>query len=765
MSRHFLIQSVKHLSYLLILLLLFLSVLTFSPNTPYSNSLGYLGHICGFSLRFLLGFLTYPLLVHTASKEWEKLRACLRNQTYTCTRPSFYPYIYALATFSSGILLTHLANYFPQPLSVLLPYSLAGQNMANFIVAGMPIAALYELLPFPNLHAFFGATGLPIVFGFTLLTSLWALSLHKETSGFALKSLLPSWLKKSRHPAPYHNDDQESFSTHLEPVHATSFSAKDTLSSSDTPTSHHCPGHSRTDPSSVATSERAAQTQNLSNTALEKQNFVATALPGPGFDKKRRPIVLPGKRILTPATIVDNKKIKDDIKALARLLEETLLSFGIEARVGNIHIGPRVLSFEVHPPVGVKVQRIKALENDIALNLQAKSIRIIAPIPGKAAVGIEIPSPLSQEVNFKQMVSSYQSSGKEHAIPVILGKTVNGEDITFDLAKMPHMIIAGATGSGKSVCVNTIIMSIIMHATPDQIKLLMIDPKKVELTPYTKLPHMIAPVITEPQHAVDSLKWLVKEMEKRYEVLKTLGFRHIQAFNSRTINAASEANQKIPIPEKLPYIVGIVDELADLMMTSPGDIETPIARIAQMARAVGIHLILATQRPSREVITGLIKANFPARIAFKVASKINSQIILDETGAESLLGNGDMLFLHPAKGVTCRAQGVFVSDNDIEKVLTHLQLQQAPNYWFDPEQIQDDFSDIDSDGEEDELYSQARQMVIETQTASTTFLQRKLRVGYARAASLMDALYERGVVSASEGGKARKVLVNFDDSA
>ncbi|MFN4175210.1 MAG: DNA translocase FtsK, partial [Parachlamydiaceae bacterium] len=356
---------------------------------------------------------------------------------------------------------------------------------------------------------------------------------------------------------------------------------------------------------------------------------------------------LPSAQLLTNPKKVDSSNLEKNLNRQAEILEETLFSFGIEAKVGQINCGPTITSFEVHPSVGVKVQKIKTLEDDIALNMEAKTIRIIAPIPGKAAVGIEVPNPQPQEVSFKEILLAYQQGPSRMKIPVLLGKAVNGENVFSDLTKMPHCIIAGATGSGKSVCINTIVMSIVMNARPDQIRLLMVDPKKVELTPYTRLPHMLAPVITEPKEACLALNWLVKEMEKRYEILKLLGIRNIEAFNSRKPDVALEKSLDIAIPETMPYFVGIIDELADLMMVSASDIETPIARIAQMARAVGIHLILATQRPSREVITGLIKANFPTRIAFKVASRVNSQIILDEIGAECLLGNGDMLFLPP----------------------------------------------------------------------------------------------------------------------
>jgi S-DNA-T family DNA segregation ATPase FtsK/SpoIIIE len=416
----------------------------------------------------------------------------------------------------------------------------------------------------------------------------------------------------------------------------------------------------------------------------------------------------------------------------------------------------------VHPSIGVKVQKIKALENDIALNMQAKSIRIVAPIPGKAAVGVEVPALHPQEVSFKEMLSFYQQKQRKLQIPILLGKAINGEWVFADLAKMPHCLIAGATGSGKSVCINTIVMSILMNAGPDEVKLLMVDPKKVELTQYSKLPHMIAPVITEPHGAYSALQWLVKEMQVRYEILKQLGLRNVGAFNNRKINKELESSLSIPIPEHMPYVVALIDEFADLMMVSSADIETPIARIAQMARAVGIHLILATQRPSREVITGIIKANIPTRISFKVASRINSQIILDDTGAESLLGNGDLLFLPPGSSQLVRAQGAYISDEDINQVIQTISQQSDPNYLipsFDAFRSYDLGPDKEESKEgKDPLYDQALTIVLASKSASTTYLQRKLKIGYARAASLMDELEANGVIGPQEGAKPRRVL-------
>lgn len=505
--------------------------------------------------------------------------------------------------------------------------------------------------------------------------------------------------------------------------------------------------------------EKKIQIAQISHKPQEKKSIVEKFL-----EKKTKSssgaYSAPPLSLLTDAKKVDQTGLKNELKNRALILEETLLSFGIEAKVGHIYCGPTVTLFEVHPAIGVKVQKIKALENDIALNLQAKSIRIIAPIPGKAAVGVEIPSLFPQEVGFKEMLSTYhRTEGKFH-IPMLLGKTVSGEEVICDLTKMPHCIIAGATGSGKSVCINTIIMSILMNLGPEEVKLILIDPKKVELTPFSKLPHLIAPVITEPSGAYSALQWIVKEMQYRYELLKRIGVRNITAFNRRTIDAAFEETLEMPVPEKLYYIVCIIDEFADLMMTSSSDLETPIARIAQMARAVGIHLILATQRPSREVITGLIKANFPTRIAFKVSSRINSQIILDENGAESLLGNGDMLFLPPGTSQLIRCQGVYIRDEDIAKIVEHITSRMPTNYLFTSFDTpsETDLFDTNDDQPKDELYQKAIQTVLDHKTASTTFLQRKLKIGYARAASLMDELEQNGIISPQDGSRPRKIL-------
>ncbi|WP_108623769.1 FtsK/SpoIIIE family DNA translocase [Candidatus Similichlamydia epinepheli] len=468
-----------------------------------------------------------------------------------------------------------------------------------------------------------------------------------------------------------------------------------------------------------------------------------------------------------PSSEIDKQ---DQILALreeASRLENVLRTFAIEAKVGEVYQGARITSFEVHPATGVKVQRIKAIERDIALNMEAKSIRILAPIPGKAAVGVEIPSLYIRHVNLRSLLEGYLGQETSMEIPLLLGEMISGEQVVVDLAKMPHLIVAGATGSGKSVCINSIIMSILMTRTPDQVRLLMIDPKKVELSCYTPLPHLIAPVITETQGAKEAFNWLIREMEWRYEILRRLGLRHIRNFNERAPNENESELLGVDVPNKMYFIVAIVDELADLMMTSSTpDIECSITRIAQKARAVGIHLVLATQRPSREVITGLIKANFPARIAFKVSNRVNSQIILDMVGADELLGNGDMLFLSPNHPHPIRAQGAYVQEEEIRSVIDFISQRTSPNYIvssFDEHISEHGGTRLGADRLEDVLYDQAVRIIIETGVASTTSLQRRLKIGYPRAASLIDEMERQGVVSQQDGSKQRKILIGKGD--
>lgn len=732
-----------------------LCLISFNKDLASDSWLGLIGHYIAFSLSYLFGLMAFFPVVFVFWVGWKLLSEekvpDLKNKTF----------VLALFLLSGSLLLNLLAEVgFPFP-SLLLkkiysqsiffeePYP---HRCTRHNVGGAIAYFFYKDIPTYNLQNMLSNIGIAITFSITLVTSfllitriqiatfirnkIQAYSAWQNAKKLALDQA-PN-LEESLDLEPIFEEAARPIAPRPLPKPFYSKLEKKEFSPLAEPELKKIP-----EPKPISKKEAAIAAQKVYN-----GDFKGYVLP-------------PASLLITPKKM-DQPSLKKELKRQAEILEETLMSFNIEAKVGEIHCGPTITSFEVHPAIGVKVQKITALENDIALNLQAKSIRIIAPIPGKAAVGVEIPSLFPQEVSFKEMLLSYQHQSKKLHIPVLLGKTVSGEHLLSDLTKMPHCIIAGATGSGKSVCINTLVMSIVMNARPDEVKLLLVDPKKVELSGYTRLPHLIAPVITEPHGAYAALNWLVKEMTVRYEILRQLGVRNIHAFNNRIINKELEASLNQPIPEKMFAIVAIIDEFADLMMVSSSDLETPIARIAQMARAVGIHLILATQRPSREVITGLIKANFPTRIAFKVASRVNSQIILDESGADSLLGNGDMLFLPPGSSQLIRAQGVYISDEEINRVINFVCDQAPTNYLiasFDTMK-KEDLAENEDEAPKDSLYDQAFSIVTDTQTASTTFLQRKLKIGYARAASLMDELESKGVISSQEGSRPRRILLS-----
>ncbi|MDE5581210.1 MAG: hypothetical protein K2I95_07290 [Treponemataceae bacterium] len=436
-------------------------------------------------------------------------------------------------------------------------------------------------------------------------------------------------------------------------------------------------------------------------------------------------------------------------------LKETLEEFKISAEVTGIRKGPVVTMFEILPAPGVKLSKIVALQDNIALRLAAKSVRIVAPIPGKRAVGIEVPNRDRAIVSFREIISQEISEFKKMAVPVILGKDIQGEAQVIDLAKTPHLLIAGSTGSGKSVCVNSLILSILYKRSPQQVKLILVDPKIVELKLYNDIPHLLTPVITEPKRALQSLQYCLCEMERRYALLDGLGVRDIISYNRRV-------EERHIAAEKLPYIVVIIDEFADLMATTGKELESTIARLCAMSRAVGIHLVLATQRPSIDVITGLIKANIPSRIAFAVASKVDSRIIIDQVGAEKLLGRGDMLFVSAANPVPIRIQGTFVNDDEVERVVSFVKQYGFPEYIDDEIFVEDD-DDIDSepglfDGGDDPLYSKALDIVVEAGKASASYIQRRLKIGYNRAARLVEEMEGRGIVGPANGSKPREII-------
>lgn len=442
-----------------------------------------------------------------------------------------------------------------------------------------------------------------------------------------------------------------------------------------------------------------------------------------------------------------------DIAENIRILEETLENFGVKAKVLQVSRGPAITRYEVQPAAGVKVSRIVSLADDIALSMAAPAVRIEAPIPGKAALGIEIPNKEITTVHLRELLEAKEFMQSASRLTIALGKDIAGNVVVADLVQMPHLLIAGATGAGKSVCLNTLIASILFKSTPDEVKFLMIDPKMVELTTYNGIPHLIAPVITDPKKAALSLKWLVREMERRYEVFAAAGVRDISRYNSifRT--------RESPGDGVLPLIVVVIDELADLMMVAPTDVEDAICRLAQMARAAGIHLVVATQRPSVDVITGLIKANIPSRISFAVSSQTDSRTILDTGGAEKLLGRGDMLFLPVGAAKPVRLQGAYLSDKDVEVLAAFWRRQAVPAY---KEDIFNGETAEDEARSDDELFPQAVEIILRAGHASISLLQRRLHIGYARAARLIDMMERRGIIGGYEGSKPRAVLMTWE---
>jgi S-DNA-T family DNA segregation ATPase FtsK/SpoIIIE len=500
-----------------------------------------------------------------------------------------------------------------------------------------------------------------------------------------------------------------------------------------------------------------------------------------------------------PDPTVKPTESKEELMANARLMQQTLAQFDIEVSLGDITKGPTITRYELHPAPGVKLEKITALNNNLAAALKAERLHILAPVPGKSSVGIEVPNPVKTSVIMRDLLESEEWRNSKARIPLALGKDVYGHPIIADLAEMPHLLIAGSTGSGKSVCINAIISSLLYRFSPDQLRFVMIDPKVVELQQYNALPHLVVPVVTDPKKVILALRWVVNEMEKRYQIFARVGVRNVASFNSRPKNKplpvrepelpllakkekvepgadgfAVEVDEEIVvpreedivIPEKLSYIVVIIDELADLMLVAPADVEMAIARITQMARAAGIHCIVATQRPSVDVITGVIKANIPARIAFQVAAKVDSRTILDAMGADKLLGKGDLLYLPPGSAKLIRAQGSLITDQEIQSIVDFIAHQAKPSYELEihqqlsrPTSSQDDESGIDED---EEIIQDCIEVIRSEQKASVSLLQRRLRLGYGRAARIMDELENRGIVGPSNGAEPRDILIDLD---
>ena len=517
-------------------------------------------------------------------------------------------------------------------------------------------------------------------------------------------------------------------------------------------------------------------TQMAKTEPFKKEEKITIVDPA-DFEFKERPVKKYRKNAykLPPLDMLSTLSEKEKQKAM-RLrelteqrkndLERVLHSFGVGAQVVNISIGPAVTRFEVQPEPGVKVSKIANLADDIALNLASGGVRMEAPVFGKSVVGIEVPNPAITPVHLGEIVRSVEFATNPSKLLIGIGKDIAGTPIYGDLSKMPHLLVAGTTGSGKSVAINSLITSILLRARPDEVKFIMIDPKMVELSTYNDIPHLMAPVVTDPKKASLTLKeWVIKEMDRRYKEFFNAGVRNIEAFNNKINKFEQTAKADEFVPEKLPYIVVIIDELADMMMVAAADVETTICRIAQMARATGIHLVVATQRPSVDVITGLIKANIPSRISFAVATQIDSRVILDMSGAEKLLGRGDMLYSQIGSMKPTRVQGSFVSDEEIERIVDFVKEQASPEYSEEILSLKPSGNaDKANQGanNRDELFGEAARIIVEGGQASTSHLQRRMRIGYNRAARLMDELTDAGVVSQPEGeNKPRKILLSM----
>jgi S-DNA-T family DNA segregation ATPase FtsK/SpoIIIE len=498
-------------------------------------------------------------------------------------------------------------------------------------------------------------------------------------------------------------------------------------------------------------------------------------LPAPVIDPDKAQF--PGY-VLPPMSLLDElpaslaKGSQNDTDAIAQILVDTLNEFGISTQITNVKQGPVVTRYELLPAAGIRVERIAGLANNLALALKATSLRVQAPVPGKGVVGIEVPNDIAKMVVLREILESDEWRSGTARLPMALGKDVGGKDIVGDLAKMPHILIAGATGAGKSVCINSILTGLLMSKTPDEMRLILVDPKIVEFTIFSNIPHLVVPVITDPKKVALSLRWATTEMEKRYKLFAKAKVRNIESFNNRVITEQGElfgdeaqqpAQPKDDLPTSVPYIVIVIDELADLMLSAGAEIENSIARLAQLSRAVGIHMILATQRPSVNVITGTIKANFPARIAFQVAQKVDSRTILDQSGADQLIGRGDMLYLPPGSSKLIRSQGAMVTDDEINRIAEHVKAQAAPAFEVEIQQkLEAPASSSMDNGDDDEIVTQAVEIIRETHRCSTSSLQRRLRIGYTRAARVVDILEERGLVGPPRGSEPREILIDLD---
>lgn len=775
-------------------ILLTVAYLDYNPNqntwvttdfvdTSYApNLVGSLGATITFWSNYLFGFAAWfiPIFtIWTAFLLMFRKAFLLKYWRYTamtlCTI-SFAALLNIIQNYSSTHSVLSSSNYYPNGAGGLFGYLLFGRFLENylglfgssFILTTIYFSSLiltFTMTPHAS-HAF--------EIAFKKIFPLFS-ELSKAVNG-KLLSILYSLKKKNTYIKTYDDQDTIAALTHdPKPKKEKKFSSTKSelvLETSTTTTKKELPPFNN-------------ELKIIDSEKIEKSSL--------NLPKRKGNYIFPSYDLLNPAQTQEGISTAEHQQIVDTLIR-TLAEFGVNVTPGEVHAGPVITRYEVIPAAGVRVEKILNLDKNIALALKAHSVRILAPVPGKGSVGIEIPNNKPSFVCLREIIESTAWSQSDAEIPLVLGKEVTGKPLVFDLAKMPHLLIAGSTGSGKTVCINTIIASLLYHASPQDIRFIMVDPKIVEMQLYNDLPHMLIPVVTTAKKVPSALKWLIKEMEHRYEIFATAGARNIAGFNAKILKDRKEAEKakelesslspeertalnNIEVPrdpnilmptEKLPYIVCIIDELADLMMVAPADIETCIARLAQLARAAGIHLIIATQRPSVNVITGVIKANLPCRIAFKVASKVDSRTILDGGGADQLIGRGDMLFIPPGSAQLIRAQAAFLSDQEINKIVDALKVNGPPDFADDVQrEIDHDSSDGDIPSEsseewDDDLVPAAINVLRSSKKASTSMLQRRLRIGYNRAARIMELLEDKGIVGPDNGQNPREILVDLD---
>lgn len=742
---------------------------TTSPNNPALNYCGILGAYFTFAMVFSFGFASVILPFFSASLAWRLIRGdgwmyflkwFLYLQIALISLSSMFtlildswatPFLKTYQTFSAGGIVGKM---------------LGGELSITFIGKGASLFVFMVLFLFSLqgiIHFSYRAAGMMLIKGFMLFIQythqffsfLWAQFL-----------VLGIWLikkMKSSEDSDLYPDEQPE-----KPE------IKKTFSESKAPPLETSSGKEPVSPTPEPLKPQPLTTlMNSLPLSLRKKKEEKPVSEINLLRKKTGQWVFPTLQYLNEPQS-NSLDLEENIQANASKLVQTLHEFDIESEVVGIESGPVITRYAIQIASGIKVQKVVSLDNDIGLAMRAKSVRIVAPIPGKSAIGIEIPNQIRKMVFFKELLVSQEFKNTKAEIPMVLGKDISGKPVIADLAAMPHLLIAGATGAGKSVCINTIVMSLLYTLSPSEVKIMMVDPKKVELAMYKSLPHLFVPLITNPNKVAQGLRCLIEEMERRYQIFKEAGVRNIQGYNKKDKAALREqlASQESGIdpleafPEHMTYIVAVIDELADLMLVAKAEIESSIVRLAQLSRAVGIHLILATQRPSVDVVTGLIKANVPARIAFRVSAKVDSRTVLDTSGAEKLLGRGDMLFLNPGDIDLNRLQGAYLEDNEINAVVEHWNHQGEPE--FDNLAMNIINHSENAGGEpEDPLFHEAIEAIRLSKQASTSFLQKKFRIGYNRASRLMDELENKGIIGPpAAGGKSREIyLEGADDGA